>query len=1183
MVFIAIDLGKKSKTDEAPTLATTGSNTSIPHPDYTAPTPVSTSTDEQGHIIEDPMKAQTDLPTQIQNDLGAQTESAFAGADYIPTREEMLAPKNDGSNYQPGGGANENNKAIYDTQGNPLMGVEGLPRTTAKFDDKGNKSTEFVMPPELGPDSNDPMHDIARSAARTGGYAASQTIKHGLGLGEWIFDNLQTVFGINADASVGGVSINPAKGIAKLGNWLLNTDKFTDTEKNWIDENFATLPAGNGTEKFVGDIMSMVVGGGVGKKVGEKALEAVPGAVTKVVSRFWNEAKRVDPVNAHAKTEAFVKSIAVSIPSEAAGFAATTPSNTESMFGNPLLDNLALAYGGTAIAKVAGAAGRGIAEKFTGGFKNKATPNNAMKAFMNHIDEGTLNASDEEIARRAKILGEIANKNSTFETGLKGVMDGSIQLDTTTAMSMQDAAREYFEKAYAFRKGQIPDAQLNQMIENESQALIEKLRGIKKARVMGKSSIVENKDSDLYAQTENLMTEKADNMQLEGDVHSNMAGMVQPKINELEDVRNSLKNASNNKEVADAALVNEQTNNDLIRNLEDARSKNLLGFNTENRANLLNLSKEGLVKAWTKAKDVVNHAYSNIARTPPDYQALAESIANAGDLENSLRVFNVRAPANPVGPIGNTVEDFNQLVNNLQEAVPDINYLYTKIRPEISQRINQAETSGVNVETVDGLKALRAEIDRQANASDEPTVQAAVKAYKDFADNWLQTPELKAFDDAMDTVRDVGPEWTPKGLTNAKIIGKEQVLDKAISDTTGERLPKLLSALDDPTASDTIQKYVFGEILGDITTSMTMGQPAQVTNIISRLRPYRDLMKAVDPSLEADFARSVEALAARETDAVGADRTLNELVAKATKLKNEASQTEASKWIRNLDGANDLSKSAPELTSNSRETFYQLFASKEAAGDIPKLMAEAKATGNPLVVEGIQSQYLRYIKDTHLSSKSVGVDTAGGELSFPKAPRAGTLNQTLNTSKSNVLNTIKSVLDPEDAAGVEAILQFLDTKVNLDTAKAFTAGSDTVMNNASAQQSTQLLTRIMFGPLNRKASLINSIAQVFNAGWQGKADKAALDMLDMFITDPKFLSKTAAMMKKGADDGSIINFLKGIKAASGPIVIGTVGAHKSTTEPAIDQETNSMLSSPISFSEHVKTGERSDTNIERRK
>lgn len=1077
-----------------------------------------------------------------------------------------LATGNDGRIYEPGGASNPVNQELYKTQGQPLAGQSWLPRTMSKLDDKGNKTTEFVMPPSGAATAEGPITgneaidkplrgavDVARGTTRAAAYAASNVAKHTLGFGEWLFDLAQ-----QPDAEVNGVSINVAKHLGRLGDYLLNTKEFTDTDKNFFDQNFPTTPVANEGEKLVGDMAAIMIGGQAGKNIGET-----------IIKQFWNKARKIDATSAMAKAQAFAKAVGVTIPSEAAGASIVTPSNMEPITGNHFLDNLAMTYGLSAIGKAIGGAARFANDKVLGGFRNKATPNNSMRAFMEHIDpvlnEVAGKIPDDEVAARARILGEIANKNSSFETGLSNVENSTLQLDTTTAMAMNDAAKEYYERAYDFLKPDMSPEQWQAFVDNNAQRLIENLRGVKKSRVLRGSDVVEAKDADLYKQTESLFTESADNMALEGDVMGQMESAVQAPMDELAGAKTDLVTAKNRQIIAKDALDQEYNDNALTKALEDFRRQDFLGTNEASRAEFRSMSMDGLVKAWKADKAEVDAAYKAIPREPYDYGELADSIIAAGQEDTALAALKVKPGGSTVERIvGEGADEVEaaadlatkraELVNSLRERFPDINSLWNEGRSVLSRRISNAYDANAGGATLDvsQTEAVREAIDDIVGKSTNQQVIDAQNRYKQFANTWLVNQQLKSFDEAMSKTRTI--DGVEVGIDDAKAVAYE-TFQSAITDPTKLQMPRVLEAIKDPTASSTAQEYMLGESLSNLVMGMKAGEPLSTAQYIKELTPLVQYMDE-GGSLRANFEATLKVLNDAEQGLVSAEKAVAQAMDTATQIKAKASENAAVKYFtKDLDQiTNPESTTVASFTSNPRAAFNELFKSKEAADEIPRLIKEVEAV-DPIAAEGVRSQYLRYIRDEYFTSRAVGVDTATGTPDFARNPSAGKLHKTLNTSRDNVVNTINAVLAPEDAKAVTTILDLLDKKVNLDTAKAFTGGSDTVKNAATAQQSTYLITRMVFGPLNHKATLINSITGLWTAGWQQGNDKIAQQMLDLFITDPHFLSKTAALMKNGADDGAIINGLKAIKNAAGPLGYAYVGAKK----PPVDQETENML------------------------
>lgn len=1116
-------------------------------------------------------------PQEMENSIRTGYREIQEMGPGTPPAKSTLSPDNDGSNYLPGGRQNPMNEVIYESQGKRLLGQELLPRVMSKLDDAGNKTTEFVMPPGAAEEDNTDFTGVdvldntlslginaARGTTRAAGAAATNIAKHTLGFGEWMLDTIRKNTP-QINATVPGASPITAgiDSLAKLGDYLLNTKEFTDTDRNFIDENFPTTPVANESERVVGDMGAIIAGGQAGKNIGEN-----------LVKEFMNTARKIDATSWKARTQAFAKAVGAVIPAEAAGAAAMTPSNAEPITGNHFLDNLAMAYGLSTVGKAFSGTGKFVNERVLGGFRSKSTPNNAMRSFMEHIDpvlnEVAGRIPDDEIARRARILGDIANKNSVFETGLGNVADDTLKFDTATTMSMNDAAKQYYEASYGFLKKSMKPDEWQSFVDSNAQRLLENLRGIKKSRILNGSDLVNAKDVDLYAQVDSLLKESADNKIPEVDIagkNGRMEGVLSEPLEGLTGAKADLVAARNRQIVAQDALNQEYNDNALGKLLEAHREQGgILGTNDEARERFREMSTEGLVKAWKADKAEVDAAYRAIPKDSYDYAELADAIIAAGQEDTALAALRVKPGGSTVQKIegqGATTADVEmdmaqkrgQLITDLRTRFPDINSLWNEGRSVLSRQINNAYEANAGGATLDvsQTEAVRKAIDDIVGKSTNTQVVAAQNRYKEFANTWLVNEQLKSFDEAMRNVRTIG--GFEAGIDTAQGIAYS-AMQSAITDPTKLQMPRILNAIKDPNASAVTQEYMLGESLSNLVANIDPAKPFTVREYVKELRPLVQYMDD-NGSLKANFEATLKVLDDAERGVVSADKAYAQALQTATQVKAQASEKAAVKYFTtNMDQiTNPESTTVASFTSNPREAFNELFRSKEAAGEVPRLIKEIGEV-DPIAAEGVRSQYLRYIRDEYFTSKAVGADVAStGDVLFARNPSAGKLHRTLNTSRDNVINTINAVLDPQDAKAVVNILDILDKKVNLDTAKAFTGGSDTVANATTAQQSTYLLTRMVFGPLNHKATLINSVTGLWTKAWQEGNDKVAQQMLDMFITDPHFLSKTANMMKKGADDGKIINAFKAVHNAAGPLGYAYVGAKK----PPVDQETENML------------------------
>ena len=1142
------------------------------------------------------------LPAPKVNAQGVIEEDPMASR--LPDRQlpasPYLAPQNDGSNYAPGGSNNPYNMDLYDKTGDPFLGT---PIRTKKItDEKGNEQRQFVMPPNLSNSNTDLktgtfadplinfMIPAAKATARVGLNAATKMAKGTASFGEWLLDEStkasneldknpelkKTLQGVNP---MGVAGIDTLKQVAEFADSLLGT-KIADPNTNYTDEEFPTMPTANGVEDFLGTGAAMVWGGSKGKDAGEFVGKELPDFWKRATMRFKDLATEIDPNSADSKVKQLTTFI-TKVTGEAAGATVATPNDTEPLMGSHFIDNLVLTGGFGVLGKSVGSTGKWIDENVLGGFTDKTKPENVLAEFIKKIDANARTASPEQLAERAKIFADIAAKNSTFDTMLTGVVNGTIELDTATAMTIKDAAKQYVERAYgAVRKGQLPDEVLNDMADTDAQAIVNELRSFKKGRIQAASPVVEHKDLQIGSRVQNLLTEKADNMRVEGDVHSGMQSMVQPQVNELQSARNLLKDRTIHADQAAGELENAQMDNAFTQNLVDAQKKNALGFDAESKNYLLKLGKEQLVSAWKKAKEHVDTLYKAIPKKSYDVNALADSIIASGDMDVAGEAFGLvplqktvksfaGEGANPVEVAASAAQRKKELVNALLKQYPDANSLWNAGRSYLAKRINEASTlaRGETSPDVSQLREIEQAIRDVVGSDQDPAIQAATKAYKEFADTWLQTKPLQDFDAAMLNVRDVGDGYT-KGNLIAQKAGFNAA-KQAFDDPSNTDLMPLLKAAGE-TQGDA-QQYVIGLAMSKAAEAIVNGK-FDSKAIIAQLKPLHDMMYNVNSRMADDFGQAISVLQNAELGTVQANEAVRQATVAATRLMSEAADKQTSRWIDNLlKTDNPIGDVSPSFTSNSRAAFTELFQSKEAAGKIPELIKQADATGDPMISQGIRSQYLRFLKEKGMSNNAIGVDVTGGELSFPKGPRPGQLSTMFDSSKDNTINTIKAVFPPDEADVLINVFDFLNTKANMDTAKVFTKGSDTAVNKATAEASARAISKLTVGPLSRLGTRVNTVIKMLLGGEEKAQVEGVNTLMDMFITDPYFLKKIADKGKVAGGVKLIEPMLEGLvtaaKVGGFGLETGVKSIYRTTTprnkkesgNDSLDQQTQDML------------------------
>lgn len=1002
-----------------------------------------------------------------------------------------------------------------------------------KVDAEGDPYKEFVMPPEMVA-GNNPLGEAA------GRIAASTVTKVGKGLasaGEWAIDTATqskkaldaAPDGIKETLGVIGMAPEAVSAFGELIDGWFGSG-ISDEYTNWVDGNFPTAPTFNAAENLTSDIGAMAVGGGMGKKAAE-------GTVGKAVDLFFRRAKDVNPGSAAAATQAFTKALVSSVPGEAAGVTMMGPD--ESVTGNPFLDNFILGAGFAAAGTAIGGAGRLLDQYPLAGFNNRTRWDDSLANFMTGIDPTIAGqkVSKEEAVRRAKIFGEIVNSNKSFETGLKSVQDASIPLDTTTALVMNDAARQYITRV----AGNLPPEQLDAM----AQKLIGNMRGLKKGRLMGGSEAIASSDANINKASENLMTEKANQVMDAPYVDPTISGLVEPEVNQLQDIHQTIKNADNSVLINEGKLAAEQNDNALLKAIEDAKQQDVLGFNTKDKDAFNAMSSEGLVKSWKQDKANVDNLYKNIPNDPYDVEALADGIIAAGQADTALEALNAIPGERTIKrqiPEGASPEDAaalrQELITKLQTEFPDINALWNKGRSRISIATDAAITSGKDASQV---KSVRQLIDEIVGKSTNPQVKAANDVYAAFKQKWNKTQQLTQFDETMDQFKNRDDSLVPNQVAS-------QVWEQALTDPANIQIEPLFDAIRDPKAAATVKEYAVGRILSNLSRGMSADK------LVANIKPFQNLIRNVNPALEADFTATVTALRNAEQGSDAAKTALANAQKLGTQIMAEASNKELSTFINGLGNTLDPLKNGAELTGNIPATMSSIFNSKEGATRITKLIAEAKAAGHPMAEEAIKSQALRWLKDKVFSSNSTGATVLDSEVSFSKAPKIGTLKSIVEGSDDNTFDVLKAAFanDPDTYNSVREILEFIHTKVNVDTAKAFTKGSDTVPNR-SALDATKNLIIAKWGPLSRQGTIANRIATLIFGDQSAKAEDLMNSMMDVLIVNPSFF-KEIAEVSKAKDTGIVESFVTGVVNAGKYYTYGTQNTEDKNAP--IDEQTS---------------------------
>lgn len=1005
-----------------------------------------------------------------------------------------------------------------------------------------------------------PETDNGISRAVTGG--ALELAKGTAGLVEWTADQLIT------------------QPIAAIANTLLPGSDAANAlnqaaDINFIKENFPVMPADNPQEKLVQELVSIVGGtvGGTGVATKADDVIGVSKSTVDIIRRFWTDAQRTDPKNAGQKLELFIRAL---LAEQGANLGATvgTPSDVEPMsqegaFGTSMMkgwvpevleagnqvifdeaemdrlghfvDNNAFSAAIFGLGQLAKGGGR-LAGKAVGGLQRLGmnerkiriqTAMTTLKAIdPNMAGETGRNVTPEQLAQAATALGNVLERNKDFDTALLGSSGGSVDLNSTTAIQL--GAKEYIEEVYGFRKAFLSPEEYSRLVDEDTTKLVENLIGFKQGRGVGTSNVIGQSDAAMAGQMQNIFSDEAN---LIGSVDQAQQGAIQaaqPIADELAETRNMLQIGKSNVMNATDNANFAQNKDRIIGLLEQAQKDGLLGSDQATKARMGQLTGQQLLDTVTQRKNEVDQLFSAIPNSVViDNKELVDFIAGIATTRNPLTRVGVPAPQ---GQLSTMSDEFvNDLVDDLDARPMTFRELYTEVRPELSKEIGRRQASG---QPFDQLLAVKQHIDQIAESV--PEAQNAMEAYRKYQQDFAGTEALRQY-------VDVAGQYAPGSQADQFGYRKGQVdalnagmglwndLEQA---ATPEGANALLNAMQQGTTqniTEEVAEIYTGLAIRQLST-MDTGGVITSQQMKAAIAPYLTVLERVNSPTVKAFNDSVEAI-----------RSAEQGLLNATEAKRiaEVASNEAIENARTNAAYKFISERTGQPLSDPAEMYSQIFNDVSAPDMVRELMQQSEVQSNPLLKSGIQSQFLRYLKDRALTAKGIGVNPDGSRVTESSANQ---LAMILDTSKDNTLATLRAVFQdqPEKAGVIEGLLNVMNVAINSKAVRPSNYGSTTPLDNELQAAVNRLIT-ITFGVLNPTSTKIRSLSTALTGDYNAKLQESILLNLDMGIANPDHLIKSLELLRADASGETAEAYIKKAIAAGNTLLArGIVGASKAT-------------------------------------
>tara|TARA_A100001015_G_scaffold173267_1_gene192601 strand:- start:2033 stop:5551 length:3519 start_codon:yes stop_codon:yes gene_type:complete len=1035
---------------------------------------------------------------------------------------------------------NDANMEIFRSKGEPTR-FENV-RTQQFQDEEGNKET-FVVP---------------KPGAESSGFQR--------GVGGAILNMIQGV----GDAVEKGIPI-PFTDKRTYG-----TDDFiTDPDTDYFQEEFPTYPAEGGIEKATQDVVPIIVSAIVGAK-GVDKLDKLSGVSKKLgnwFSKQYDKAKQIDPSNAPKRLENMIRYFFME---RGANLAATiaTPDDMEPLIGDDIAEYMGIDpeankqighyIDNEAFTALGSLAIRGAILPTYNFVKNlfpKLSKNPEKRAvevgfmLLKQIDPNiTDDLPGEMIAERARALGETVINNQDFALGILGqrkivedgvekIVDilpgGSIQLDTGTALGL--GAREYVEKAYGFLKDQMTPEQYVREIDNLTESIIQNIVGLKQSR--RGSTVIQQGEASINRDAMSVLDTAADEAVVGGRANADTAGRELGKetLKPVTDALDARTSATINRELVDETANLVRDRDAILGMLNIAKQNNVLGNTAAETQTLNQLTGPDLFASWERSYKNYNDAFEALPENiPVKMEGDDGLIATIEDLATKTNDFDfITTNVTKQDPFRTMLEGIRARVTGVDEATKsvvketteeiaerlsnvDLKFLYTTVRPAISRRLNALEQAGEPVSKE--LVALKEWIDDAAEASGQPEFRAAMDLYEDHAATYLRTDDLANWEAKAKQVRsfEVAP-GVRAGQENLYEMGRQafSTAEEALTPGMMEAFLNALSKGSEDVSPSLAESYVAMAIAA-LGKSVTPGSTVTAAQVRDAIDPFIQKLSRSGNNetvqMFEDTVRNLEMVELGQVNAKAAEASAQQAYQEAIQVAQEKA---ASRFINNLTGKD------PSVMVDPSEVFLQIFNSKNAPDLMQELINQGRASGNPLVVDGLKSKYISFIKDRIYTNKRIAAQSTTEGTGATRELSPTQLRGILDAEFDNTLKTLNIVFrdEPQKAESITHLLEVLDVAVNNRAIRGNNFGSTTVLDEKIKEKMNRLIV-LTLGVLNPVATKARNISAALLDNRKKDIVEAIELQIDTLLTSPQYFYEVMEAVAKDASGSPLLKAME---------------------------------------------------------
>ena len=440
----------------------------------------------------------------------------------------------------------------------------------------------------------------------------------------------------------------------------------------------------------------------------------------------------------------------------------------------------------------------------------------------------------------------------------------------------------------------------------------------------------------------------------------------------------------------------------------------------------------------------------------------------------------------------------------------DFARLFTDIRPALSQSIGRLERAGTpeaqGASSV--LQRFKAYIDNDAveylrDVGDDDTIEAAEEAMRYYREEWAP------FWDDGATLQQVG-ELRRQTVGRGKQAPMfTDTARNAITDTLNDRnravagnMIDLLRREEAGQSAPLVTDYVIGDLLGKLSSridSTTKLPDLDTSDIRQGLAEYGTLIRQNFP----EEAQRIDDLIGRLSDA---RTTRTQLEAEIEAARATAATARDRIYDQELSA---FFRAEGIRNPNGYAAFESILRNKQSADVLQGLVDRAKASGDPIVMDGMRAAYARYVRNEFLA--------ATREQGGSRMIKIGK-DQAVQDNINSILDYGNIIYqdDPRFMAALDTMLSEAGLIQRSRGARAIGVGS----NTAQLQQRVAAVNRIVtmtFGVLSRVGARVRSAA----TGYLSNAvdPEMSARLLDGLLADPDYFVEVAERVVRA--DGNV--------------------------------------------------------------